>query len=262
MAAARKAVLTGASGTLGKHIAQGLVASGFDVLCCVRREKAAKEISKFGCSVVMADLSTKAGPAAVAAHLKGAPVHCLVNNAAITTTSRQETNEGHEMQWAVNVLAYHWLTKALRANLEAAARDDAAFRPRVVYVASSYAGCLDMSDPEFKKRPYDPNAAYQATKQANRMLAKAWSDKLSATGIDVVSCHPGVATSPVSLGVGFDFDRSEAAAQRGAETPVHLATADDLVSGAYYYIDLRPRPCDFSKNVAECNRLWDICDTA
>lgn len=255
----RTAVVTGANGIFGRNIVKLLVKGGWDVVCCVRREAAAAEMVADGGRCVLADLSTQAGSDAVASFLGEAPVHCLVNNAALTPESRQETAEGHEMQWAVNVLAYHRLTRALVPHLRRAGSDG--FRPRVVCVASSYAGGLDLDDVEFVRRRYDSNSAYQASKQANRMLARIWADKLATGGVDVVSCHPGVATSNVSLGLGFDLDRSEAAQEEGARTPAFLAMADKLVLGGYYR-KCAPEPCGFCRDVAACIRLWDLCDAA
>jgi NAD(P)-dependent dehydrogenase (short-subunit alcohol dehydrogenase family) len=33
----------------------------------------------------------------------------LINNAAVTPRTREETNEGIELQWATNVLGYFWM---------------------------------------------------------------------------------------------------------------------------------------------------------
>ena len=56
-----------------------------------------------------------------------------------------------------------------------------------------FAGQLDLSDLEFKAKPYDANAAYQASKHvpANRMQACCESKKHSPDRIIFFSCHPG-----------------------------------------------------------------------
>ena len=82
---------------------------------------------------------------------------CLVNNAAVTTPHRTETKAEEELQWAVYVLAYHRVTKALLPALCRSA--DTGTPARVVFVASSYAGGLDLTDPQFKKRRYNSNDA-------------------------------------------------------------------------------------------------------
>ena len=131
-----------------------------------------------------------------------------------------------------------------------------------MFVASFYAGGLNLADPEFKATPYSPDAAYRASKQANRMLAAAWASSEQGTGLLFTSCHPGVATSNVSLGLGFDLDRSKEAALAGAETPVFLATAptESLANGGYYS-DSRLSRCEFSSDAAGCTELFQLCES-
>jgi len=56
--------------------------------------------------------------------------NALVNNAACTPRTRQETTEGIEMQFATNVLGYFWLIEAFTDILKASAPS------RIVNVAS------------------------------------------------------------------------------------------------------------------------------
>ena len=60
-------------------------------------------------------------------------------------------------------------------NLKLSSSQQTNNKSRVVFVASFYAGGLNLNDPEFKKRSYSSDSAYQASKQADRMLAFAWS---------------------------------------------------------------------------------------
>ena len=93
------------------------------------------------------------------------------------------------------------------------------------------------------------------------MQAAGWADKLAAKGLAAASCHPGVATSAVSLGLGFDLDRSEQAQRDGAATPVFLAMAEQLQNGGYY-ADKRLSPCEFCKDVSSVEKLFRICEGA
>lgn len=96
----------------------------------------------------------------------------LINNAACTPRTRQETPEGIELQFATNVLGYYWLIDGFTEILKASAP------ARVINVASYWAGGLDISDLEFKRRSYDNGKAYRQSKQANRMLSAAFAEKL------------------------------------------------------------------------------------
>lgn len=156
------------------------------------------------CRVMVCDVSDHDDIRRLASELKDVPIDILINNAAVTPTSRAETAKGIEMQWACNVLGYHWMMKEMSGNLLLCSSPPA----RVVNVASNYAGGLILDDVEFQTREYDADSAYQASKQANRMMAFAWSRRLSKESVVVHSCHPGVATSAVSLGLGYDLDRS------------------------------------------------------
>ncbi|MDD5323578.1 MAG: SDR family NAD(P)-dependent oxidoreductase [Methylococcales bacterium] len=100
------------------------------------------------------------------------PLDVLINNAACTPRTRQETPEGIELQFATNVLGYYWLIDGFTEILKASAP------ARVINVASYWAGGLDISDLEFKRRSYDNGKAYRQSKQANRMLSAAFAEKL------------------------------------------------------------------------------------
>ena len=207
--------------------------------------------------LAMCDLSSHSSIREFAARWGDAPVDLLCNNAAVTPAERTTTADGIETQWSVNVLSYHWLVKEFAPAL---LRSRHAALPRVCFVASRYAGDLDMSDPEFKTRPYDPNTSYKASKQANRILAAAWAERFQDRVLST-SCHPGVATSSVSLGLGFDIDRSVEAQIAGARTPLFclLAPREQLRNGGYY-VDSAAAPCSFT-TPESVRALWDLVES-
>ena len=259
------ALLTGAGGVFGFWIAFGLLAAGVRVHAVVRDAAKgaalAARLAAAGADTALlqlhaADLDASAAIAALAAALPPA-LDLLINNAAATAPARRETAAGVELQWSTNVLAYHRLLKAVAPRLRAAAA------PRAILVASNYAGGLDLRDPEFKARAYDGDAAYRASKEANRMLAASWAAELAPHGVRVHGCHPGVATSAVSLGLGFDLDRSEAAARAGAATPLLLALGDAarLAPSGAYYSDGRARACAFAADAARRAELWALVES-
>jgi NAD(P)-dependent dehydrogenase (short-subunit alcohol dehydrogenase family) len=174
----------------------------------------------------LANLSRQASIQSLVAHWRG-PLHVLVNNAAATPRTRQETLEGIELQFATNVLGYFWMTLAFSEILKASAP------ARVVDIASYWAGGLDLSDLEFKRRPYTNGAAYRQSKQANRMLVVANARRLGAFGVAVNACHPGDANSRLSNDLGFGGHESP---DQAARTPVWLATSDigAEISGGYF----------------------------
>lgn len=260
--AAPLALVTGSTGAFGRHICAQLLEQGWSVIAAVRDEQKGLALVE-SCStgggqleVAMADLTSVTSIKALSDAVRGRPLKCLINNAATTPEERAETAAGEELQWAVNVLAYHRLTKALLPDLQRAPG------ARVVFVASFWAGGLNLDDPEFKERRYSPGSSYSAAKQANRMQAKAWASRPEGQGLAFVSCHPGVATSNVSLGLGFDLDRSIEAQEKGARTPVFLATTTQPLVNGGYYTDCKEEMCFFCTNTASVKQLWGMCEAA
>jgi len=220
----RVILVTGATGAIGKAIARQIAAADdYEVVLAARdaskAERVATEIrtatGNERVRFVVADLSRKAAVQGLAANWRGS-LHVLINNAGITPRRRQETPEGIELQLATNVLGYLWMAQAFTDRLAASAP------ARIVNVASYYAGDLDLSDLEFARRPYDNNAAYRQSKQADRMLTVALAGQLGPLGVTVNACHPGDVSSALSNGLGFAGSQTP---DEAARTPVWLATS-------------------------------------
>jgi NAD(P)-dependent dehydrogenase (short-subunit alcohol dehydrogenase family) len=253
------ALVTGATGAIGKAIARQILSTGdFKVIMVVRdEEKAMKTINEIrqktglpDISYAVADLSRKAEILALASAISG-PVHILVNNAADTPRKRQETPEGTEMQFAANVLGYFRMIEAFLPHLKSGAPS------RIVNVASYWAGGLDFSDLEFKRRPYNNDEAYRQSKQANRMLTVAFASRLKPFNITVNACHPGDVNSALSNSMGFGGHETP---DKGADTPVWLATSPDVAEITGKYFEHRKQQvCKFSQNEEAVERLFEIC---
>jgi len=231
----KTAIVTGAYGAIGKAICSGIVKTNEYKVIMVGRDPILLNLSvaevrrRTGNAHAiegLLDLSRKENIYAFAATITE-PLHVLVNNAATAPRRRLETLDGIEMQWAVNVLAYFHLIKAFMPHLVQAQG------ARVVNVASYWAGGLNLNDPEFKKRRYDNDSAYKQSKQANRMMSKAFADFFERSNITVNACHPGDVNSKLSNDLGFGGHES---AEQGADTPVWLATAREAegITAAYF----------------------------
>jgi retinol dehydrogenase-13 len=252
-------VVTGATGAIGKAIARQLAADqdAEVVLICRNKERAEHVVDEIIHSTKnakvrfeLANLSRHTDIYDLAQRWTG-PLHVLVNNAATTPRSQQETPEGIELQFATNVLGYFWLIDEFTDILKASAPS------RIVNVASYWAGGLDINDLEFTRRSYDNDKAYRQSKQANRMLSIAFSEKLKSYNIAVNACHPGDVNSALSNDLGFGGHETP---DQGAETPVWLATQP--IGQSYtgkYFEHLRETSCAFSKNKQAVNALFDVC---
>lgn len=257
----KTAIVTGATGAIGKAIVRRIAEKGNYLVIL-----AARDLTKAGETVrdvrntsanrhvyyALADLSDKSEIKKFAASVLR-PVEALVNNAACTPVKREETVKGIEKQWATNVLGYFWMMKAFKTHLKAAEE------PRIVNVASYWAGGLDMRDPEFRQRHYDNNSAYRQSKQADRMLSTAFAGEFKSIGIAVNACHPGEVNSRLSNELGFGGHESP---DKGAETPVWLATSRAGVDQTGRYFEyLSERRCMFSNDAGAVNALYELCQS-
>ncbi|MBN2715470.1 MAG: SDR family NAD(P)-dependent oxidoreductase [Deltaproteobacteria bacterium] len=255
----QKALVTGGAGAIGCAIASGLLQKGYDVTIVVRAHHqgvatldALAPDRGLPIAFEVCDLSLRREIEALSERWEG-PLHVLINNAATCPRKKTHTSEGIEMQWATNVLGYFGMIKAFESALRCA---DTA---RIINVASYWAGGLNIKDPEFNHRSYDNDTAYRQAKQADRMLTRAFADRLSASHITVNSCHPGDVRSKLSGDLGFGGHESP---RQGAATPLYLATDDAVahVSGQYF-AHLQPQRCGFSVDTHAVTKLHDLCES-
>lgn len=252
-------LVTGATGAIGKAIARQLAANpnAQVVLVCRNPSKAEQAVAEIITATgnpkvrfELADLSRLKQIQNLAERWTG-PLHALINNAACTPRTRQETAEGIEMQFATNVLGYFWLIEAFTDILKASAP------ARIVNVASYWAGGLNLNDLEFTRRHYDNDSAYRQSKQANRMLTAAFAEKLQPLGISVNACHPGDVNSQLSNALGFGGHETP---DQGAETPVWLATHPvDIESTGHYYEHKQKVDCVYMRDTQAANALYQTC---
>ena len=271
--AGRVCVVTGANTGIGKEIARGLATKGSTVILACRDlakgEAAAEDIRRTThserVSVMKFDASSQASIRAFAQDFKRehALLHVLVNNAGIWTESKSLSVDGIEMTWATNVLGYFLLTECLRDILTVSGPS------RIVSVASKKAGGLDLSDVQFARRKYNGVAAYEQSKQANRMWTWALARRLDPSRVTANALHPGVIHSEIASRnpglFGFAaktyFSVVGKSVHEGADTPVWLATSDAVEgrTGTFFY-DRTAHRCRF-RNEPEEERLWALLES-
>ena len=255
----RVALVTGATGAIGKAIARQIAARGqFEVVLACRDEaKAERAVTEIAAATgnrnvryEEVDVARRSSVESLAERWQGS-LHVLVNNAAVTPRRRQETPDGIELQFATNVLGYVWMIQAFTEHLKRSAP------ARVVNVASYWAGGLDLTDLEFRQRPYDNNDAYRQSKQADRMLTVAFAERLKAFGVTVNACHPADVRSALSGNLGFGGSQTP---DEGARTPTWLAVEpiDGNVTGRYFEY-LNESPCPFGANRTAVEELYQTC---
>jgi NAD(P)-dependent dehydrogenase (short-subunit alcohol dehydrogenase family) len=170
------------------------------------------------------------------------------------------TPEGFEESWATNVLAYEMLTGGLLEPLRAASG-------RVVYVASTMAGGLDVDDLLWERLRVRGMKAYSQSKQADRMLGWAWSRRLDGSGVTVNVAHPdGTATNIAGRQKGLYgvlarlAFRTQRSAAESADVVVWLAASPELagVTGGFFH-NRQPIECRWRADEPACDALWELC---
>ncbi|QBI18751.1 SDR family NAD(P)-dependent oxidoreductase [Egibacter rhizosphaerae] len=282
----RVALVTGATGGLGREVCRQLAERGATVVLAARdAAKRAETASWMRGQVPTAhvesvelDLSDL-GSVEAAAHDTAERVDrvdVLVNNAGVMATPYRRTAEGFELQFGINHLGHFALTGHLLPLLLSAGA------PRVVNVSSTAhrMGRLDLDDLDSEHR-YRKWRAYGRSKLANLLFTQELQRRADAAGVHLtsVAAHPGyAATGLQTVGPRMQGSRLRTALMRlvnrlGAQHPaqgawpiVYAATMPDVDGGDYFGPDgpgeSRGHPTRVGMSREACDRetarrLWD-----
>lgn len=265
----RRVIVTGPTSGLGKEIAQGLAASGTEVvLACRDAERGQQTAGEIAAStgasqpsVMVVDTSSQASIRQFTEDYRQRFGHLdvLVNNAGVLRPEREVSVDGYELTFATNVLGYYLLTWELVEALRSGTS------PRVVNVASTYASDVDLDDLQFERRPYDGMRAYAQSKACDRMLTWTFARRLEDDQIAVNAVAPGLVIDtalyrdlPPAIRNYLEQQPSRTIAE-GADTAVWLATNPDLagITGKFYEQRIEVH-CQFRDVDAE-EKLWAQC---
>ncbi len=265
----RRVVVTGPTSGIGKEIARGLAAGGGEVvLACRDAERGKRTAQQIAADTGQAEPSVMVVDTADQASIRRfadaygrryGSVDVLVNNAGVLRPQRELGVDGHELTFATNALGYHLMTRELQDALRAGTA------ARVVNVASTYAGDLDLDDLQFERRPYDGMRAYAQSKACDRLLTWAWARRLEAEGIIVNALAPGLVLDaalyrdvPEEIRRYLEQQPSRSLAE-GADTALWLAGSQDVHGLTGRFFEQRTEvDCEFRDLDAE-ERLWAVC---
>ena len=188
-------------------------------------------------------------------------LHLLINNAGIWETKRNLSEDGVEMNFAVNHLAPFLLTNLLLDTLKNSAP------ARIVSVSSEAhrTGKINFADVELEKS-FSSFKSYSQSKLANILFTKKLSQLLKGTGITVNCLHPGVVYTglfekmpKIITGLMKPFMLTPA---KGAQTSIYLATSPELekTSGEYFVKKKPKKPASEALRQDIANKLWDISE--
>lgn len=269
-------MVTGANSGIGKATASKLAEQGaFVVMVCRDEEKANKardeiinKTGNTGVEVMLADFAYQYEIRELADHFKSKfdELDVLVNNAGMIASHREETIDGIEKTFAVNHLGPFLLTNLLLEPLKAAEES------RIVNVSSEVhrlgASVFDLSDLQLTQG-FTPIKAYGVSKLCNIMFTRELSKRLEDDGIIANALHPGAVSTKLAeeaswlmklfYFIGTPFMRSP---DKGAETPVYLATSDEVkeISGKYFKNKKPIQPADKVLDDDLCHKLWEISE--
>lgn len=261
-------LVTGGSSGIGLAAAWELARLGGEVVITARdpargeqaREKIIDKSGNQKVGLLLADFSSLAQVQDLAAEFESRypRLDVLVNNAATLPLRRQVSEDGFEMQWAVNHLAVFLLTNLLLPILEASAPS------RVVTVSSSvhHGAQIDFEDLQSEQN-YSPTGVYAMTKLANVLFTYELARRLEGDGVTANCLHPGVISTNLNrnyMGGGGRGRASDAELERGAATTVYLAASPELegVSGKYFAYEQERQSSPESHNRDLARRLWQV----
>lgn len=211
------------------------------------------------------------------------PLDLLIESAGTMAGPLTRDARGYEQQFAVNHLGHFQLAMRLWPALLAAEQ------ARVVVLSSRGHGFadLDLDDPQYELRPYDPIQAYNQSKTANVLFVRSLDRRGAPSQIRAFAVHPGTILDTgltrhfeggelegigIKIGADGKMDSSgfEAnggvvkSADQGAATTIWAAVSPMLNGLGGLYLE----ECDVARGVAADDpsadgvRPWAIDDAA
>jgi NAD(P)-dependent dehydrogenase (short-subunit alcohol dehydrogenase family) len=187
-------------------------------------------------------------------------IDVLINNAGALFSARRLTEDGLELTFALNHMAYFVVTELLLNRLAFSAP------ARIVNTSSrAHQGArLDFDDLQLAER-YGAMKAYCRSKLCNILFTRELAGRIEGTGVTVNCLHPGfVATRFADESGGLISSFAGLAKlmaispEDGADTIVYLASSPEVagVSGQYFYKrrPVSPSPAALDRKAAL--ELW------
>jgi NAD(P)-dependent dehydrogenase (short-subunit alcohol dehydrogenase family) len=203
------ALVTGASRGIGRGIALGLAAAGYDVVVNYARNAEAaravrEEIEKQGVRAHLAagDIGVPADRAALveSAYATFGRVDVLVNNAGVAPDVRADlldaTEESFDRLVAINLKGPYFLTQAVANRMIAQLADGAIERPKIVTISSMSADTASVN-----------RGDYCVTKAGLAMMTRLYAVRLAEHGIPVYEIRPGIVATDMTGPVKARYDK-------------------------------------------------------
>lgn len=273
----RLALVTGATGGLGKAIAAGLAREGAAIVVVGRSTARVEEaIAGIRAQVpdarlepLACDLSDQASIRRAAAGVlsRHERLDVLVNAAGVFRKERHVTPDGLELTFATNVMAYFLLTNLLLDALKRGGAGTDRGTARIVNVASRYGKTtLNFDDLQTAKGKYSYLRSTPPTMLARVLLTQEFAERLRGTGVVANAVHPGLVKDTGLLqDVGGPFrwitNTLGASAEKAADTAIWLASSPQTaeVSGKLWAKRKELPTPGMGSDPDARRRLWEAC---
>jgi NAD(P)-dependent dehydrogenase (short-subunit alcohol dehydrogenase family) len=266
-------LITGATAGIGKETARQLAARNIHVVFTARnKQKASDTINEIKSSVegasldyLLCDLSSQKSIRNMADEFRSSynRLDILINNAGAVYGELQYSEDGIEMQWAVNHLAPFLLTNLLLDMLKASAPS------RIINVSSDshYRGNINFDD-LYHKQKYRPLQVYAQSKLANVLFTYELTRLLEDSEVTSNALHPGLVDTSIGnthtkgiMSLAWSIVRLFAIpVEKGAATSVYLATSEEVknISGKYFAQCKPKKSSRASYDRETALKLWNI----
>ncbi len=272
----KTAVITGATSGIGYAAVKALASEGWRVIGVGRtKENSEAAASKLlaespGADVtfVYGDLSQQSDVNRIADEVtalldaQGGKLDALISNAGGVRNWYTTTEQGYELQFALNHLAGFLLAHRLLPYLIKA-------QGRLILTGSNSHKHMRMrwDDIMFEKR-YSPLYAYKQSKLANMLFAAEFNRRYGDKGVRAYVVDPGL----VNTGIGskqtggivrlfWELHRRRGVSpETSAKTHLHLCRLQDCPQGLYYH---KCSPCAYSRyadSEEDAKRLFELSE--
>ncbi|XP_067277430.1 retinol dehydrogenase 14a [Pseudorasbora parva] len=272
-------IVTGANSGIGKATAVELLRrQGRVIMACRNRERAEKAAQE-----IQQEAGPERGELVIKlldlASLKSVRIFCeelikeesridiLINNAGIYQCPYTTSEDGFEMQFAVNHLGHFLLTNLLLDLLKRSAPS------RIIVVSSKLYKYGDINfDDLNSEQSYDKASAYARSKLANLLFTLELSHRLEDTGVTVNALTPGIVRTNLGRHIHIPllvkplFNLASRAffksPEEGAQTSIYLACSEDVegVQGKCFANCLEEQLLAKATDEEVAKKLWDISE--
>lgn len=260
----RVSVVTGALGGMGVEISMGFARRG-DTVVMVGRDRergaAAAEAVRSATGnpnveVRIADFASLASVRQVAADIvaKHEKIDVLSHNAAVYSSTRKTTADGHELMFGVNHLAPFLFTALLLPALRGGGR--------VVFNSGDWKNAMAFDDLESEKE-FKPLEAFGRSKSANNLVAAELAKRAAADRVFVNAVHPGfvkstlVREAPLPLRLVFSIVGQSR--HQGAQWPLRVAELEGVTGSFFVKSKQQPYPEPARDEEARA-KLWNVSE--